>query len=206
MIKFLLTKQVLKDRIKSEGLKVKIHEKIRLLIEENKLNLTSLHKKVKELFGDEAITYLTLYRTVHGLTKIRESSLFQIASALGMAPVEIKKGTDEEIEVDRYEYSKNAYFDVLTKDVDFLPIQLVLNPGAKTLTEQDPIEKGNFIKWVYPQRGEITCVITTENGIERHELQKTSKPFWFKSTCPHYFENTSNRKSTCLIIQTPKYR
>lgn len=185
---------------------MKIHEKIGLLIEENKLNLTSLHKKVKELFGEEAITYLTLYRTVHGLTKVRESSLFQIASALNMAPVEIKKGTDEEIEVDRYEYSKNAYFDVLTKDVDFLPIQLVLSPGAKTLTEQDPAEKGNFIKWVYPQKGEITCVITTEGGIERRVLQKNSKPFWFKSTYPHYFENTSKRKATCLVIQTPKYR
>jgi len=185
---------------------VKIHEKIRLLVEEKKLKLAALHRKIKELFGEEAITYLTLYRTLHGLTKVRESSLFQIATSLGITPLEIKKGTEEDIEIDRYQYSKNAYFDVLTKDTDFLPIRLVLLPGAKTLTEQDPKELGDFIKWIYPQRGEVTCVITMEGGIERHTLKKTDQPFWFKSTFPHYFENNSNRKSTCLIIQIPKYR
>jgi len=185
---------------------VKIYEKIRLLVEEKKIKLAALHRKIKELFGDEAITYLTLYRTVHGSTKVRESSLFQIATSLGITPLEIKKGTDEDIEVDRYEHSKTAYFDVLTNDTEFLPIKLVLLPGAKTLTEQDPIEKGNFIKWIYPQRGEITCVITAEGGIERHTIKNTDKPFWFKSTYPHYFENTSKRRSTCLIIQLPKYR
>lgn len=185
---------------------MKIHEKIRLLVEEKKLNLAVLQRKIKELFGDEAITYLTLYRTIHGLTKVRESSLFQIAASLGVTPVEIKKDTEGDIEVDRYEYNKNAYFDVLTKDAEFLPIKLVLLPGAKTLTEQDPIEKGNFIKWVYPQRGEVSCVITAEGGIERHVVKNLGKPFWFKSTYPHYFENTTKRKSTCLIIQLPKYR
>lgn len=185
---------------------MKIYEKIRLLLTERKLHLSVLHRKIKELFGDEAITYLTLHRTIHGLTKLRESSLFQIATSLGITPLEIKSGTDEDIEVDRYEYNKKAYFDVLTKDTEFLPIKLVLFPGTKTLTEQDPLEKGNFIKWVYPQIGEITCVITTDNGIQSHTIKKTDKPFWFKSTNPHYFENTSKRKSTCLIIQLPKYR
>ena len=158
----------------------------------------------KQIHGDKYFESTVNYFAAlwHLAPEAYQSRMWAYLNALGV----LEKGTDEDIEVDRYEYSKNAYFDVLTKDVDFLPIKLVLHPGAKTLTEQDPIEKGNFIKWVYPQRGEITCVITTENGIERHELQKTSKPFWFKSTYPHYFENTSNRKSTCLIIQTPKYR
>jgi len=185
---------------------VKIYEKIGFLLEERKLKLKPLHRKIEELFGDQAIAYLTLYRTVNGVTKVRESSLFQIATSLGLSPLEIKKGTEEDIEIDRYQYSKNAYYDVLGKDLEFLPMRLVLHPGAKTLTEQDPIELGNFIKWVYPQQGEISCVITKDEGIERHIIKKADKPFWFKSTYPHYFENNSKRKSTCLIIQIPKYR
>jgi hypothetical protein len=185
---------------------MKIYEKIRLLLEERKLKLKPLHRKIEDLFGEQAIAYLTLYRTVHGLTKVRESSLFQIATALGLTPLEIKKGTTEDIEIDRYQYSKNAYYDVLNKDLEFLPIKLVLLPGAKSLTEQDPPELGNFIKWVYPQIGEVSCVVTTEDGTERHTLKKTDQPFWFKSTYPHYFENNTKRKSTCLIIQLPKYR
>lgn len=185
---------------------MKIYEKIGLLLKERKLKLKPLHRKIEDLFGGQAIAYLTLYRTVNGVTKVRESSLFQIATALGLTPQEIKKGTVEDIEIDRYQYSKHAYYDVLSKELEFLPIKLVLFPGAKTLTEQDPIESGNFIKWVYPQQGEITCVITTEKGIEKYGIKKTSKPFWFKSIYPHYFENSTSRKSSCLIIQIPKYR
>lgn len=185
---------------------MKIHEKLKSLLGERKLKLKALHRKIEELFGDKAIAYLTLYRTVHGLTKVRESSLFQIATALGLSPSDIKRGTEDDIEVDRYEYNRNAYYDVLTKDVEFLPMKLVLAPAARTLTEQDPAELGNFIKWVYPLQGEVTCVVTAENGTEKQVVKKTDKPFRFKSTYPHYFENNTSRRASCLIIQFPKYR
>ena len=70
---------------------MKIYEKIGLLLKERKLKLKPLHRKIQELFGEQAIAYLTLYRTVKGVTKVRESSLFQIATSLGMSPAEIKK-------------------------------------------------------------------------------------------------------------------
>lgn len=183
---------------------MKVHEKLKLLLEEKDWTLTALHKKIKDLFEENAVTYLTLLRTVHGETRLRESTLFQIASALEKTPEEIRKDTDEEERFTRYGYNKKAYLEIESGNLNFLTARLVLLAGAKTETEQDPFEKGEFVKWLYGLQGEITCVVTTENGSEKHIIGK-NESFYFRSTHPHYFENNTAKRAVCLLIQNPKY-
>lgn len=183
---------------------MKVYEKIKLLLKESSWKLTDLHKKILELFEDNAITYLTLLRTIHGETKLRESTLFQIATALGKTPEDIRKDTEEEEKFTRYGYNKKAYLEIESTKLNFLTARLVLLPGAKTETEQDPAERGGFVKWIYGLRGETTCIVTTEDGEQRHIIRK-DESFSFHSTYPHYFENHTAQKAVCLLIQNPKY-
>lgn len=183
---------------------MKIYEKIKLLLEEKGWSITQFHRNIKELYEDNAISYPTLYRTITGMTHLRESTLFQIASTLSTTPEDLKKDTEEQEKVSRYVYNKKAYLEVIRNELDFLTAKLVLFAGAKTQTEQDPAEKGNFVKWLYGLQGETTCIVVTESGVQRHIIAKDEN-FSFKSTNPHYFENNTGRKAACLLIQNPKY-
>lgn len=184
---------------------MKIYEKIKQLLKEKKWKLNKLHEEIVELFEANAISYRTLLRTVHGETKLRESTLFQIASALGKSTEDIRKETDEEESLTRYGDPQRAYIEVEPTNLDFLTARLTILPGARTEKEQDPIERGDFVKWLYCLQGEMTCVIITKEGEERHTISKRNKSFYFKSTELHYFENTANKKALCLLIQNPKY-
>ena len=183
---------------------MKIHEKINGLLKEKGWKLKSLHREIVDLFEENAVTYLTLLRTIHGQTQLRESTLFQIASALGQTPAKIRKDTDEEEKFIHYGYNKKAYLEIESSPLDFLRARLVLLAGAKTEVEQDPVEKGNFVKWLYGLQGETTCVVIAENGPQKHIIRK-NESFYFHSTQPHYFENPTAQKSVCLLIQNPKY-
>lgn len=183
---------------------MKIYEKIKLLLEKKGWKLTDLHKAIADLFEENSITYLTLLRTVHGQTKLRESTLFQIASALGQTPTDIRKDTDEQEKFTHYGYNKKAYLEIESSHLDFLTARLVLLPKAKTEIEQDPTEMGNFVKWLYGLQGETTCIVTDDTGTRRHTIKK-NESFYFQSTYPHYFENSTDQKSVCLLIQNPKY-
>lgn len=183
---------------------MKIYEKIKLLLDQRGWNLSEFHRKIKDLFEKNTVAYLTLYRTVHGETKVRESTLFQIASALGIKPEELKEGTDAQDKYSRYAYNKKAYLEIIHNELPFLTARLVLLPGAKTQTEQDPAEKGDFIKWLYGLQGEITFIVVKESGVEKHLITK-GESLSFRSTNPHYFENTTSKKAACLLIQNPRY-
>ncbi len=183
---------------------MKVNEKIKLLLQNNSLKLTDLHKEIEKIFENNAITYLTLLRTIHGKTKLRESTLFQIATALGKTPEDIRKDTDEEEKFTQYSYNKKAYLEIESTSLNFLTARLILHPGAKTEPEQDPIEKGDFIKWIYGLQGEATCIVRTQNTEQRYIIRK-NESFYFKSTDPHYFENQTTQKAVCLLIQNPKY-
>lgn len=183
---------------------MKVYEKIKQLLKESGWKLNGLHKEIVDLFDENAVSYRTLLRTVHGQTNLRESTLFQIASVLGKTPEDIRKGTDEEVKTTHYSYNKNAHLEIESSNLNFLTARLVLLPGAKTETEQDPAERGDFVKWLYGLQGETICIVTGENGEERHLIRK-NESFYFRSTNPHYFENQSNQKAICLLIQNPKY-
>ena len=183
---------------------MKVYEKIKQLYKDKGWNLTNLHEQIVALFKEDATSYRTLHRTVHGETSLRESTLFQIASALGTSPDELRKNTDEEPKFTYFTYNKKAYLEFEATELNFLVGKLVLLPTAKTETEQDPSEHGNFVKWLHGLQGEMTVVITTPEG-QKKQVIKKGEDFYFHSTNPHYFENHTSKKATCLLIQNPKY-
>ncbi|MBI3601480.1 MAG: cupin domain-containing protein [Candidatus Omnitrophica bacterium] len=183
---------------------MKIYKKINLMLKEKGWTITQLHKEIVNLFEENAITYLTLLRTLSGQTQLRETTLHQIAAALGQTPKDIREGTDQEEKVTRFNYNKKAWLEFEVNNLPFLPAKLTLLAGAKTAPEQDPAEKNDFLKWIYGLSGELACIVTTENGQERHIVRK-GESFSFHSTHWHYFENPTGRKAECLLVQNPKY-
>lgn len=191
---------------------MKLHEKIRLVRKQKGLSLTDMEARLKDIFGDKALRYNTLYRIEKGLRDARIASLTQICIGLEVSLKELKEGTEEEKfslvdhitkrdKIAKYVYSQNAYAEILSKEKQpFLAIRLVLEPGGKTNLEQDPIELGKFEKWVYGVKGNITCVV----GQEKFVLGKDGV-ICFESTLPHYFENNTPKKASCVIIQNPKH-
>ena len=98
---------------------MKIYEKIKIVLKEKGWKLKDLHREIADLFEGNAVTYLTLLRTVHGQTQLRESTLFQIASALGQTPADLRKDTDEEEKFTHYGYNKKAYLEIESSNLDF---------------------------------------------------------------------------------------
>jgi len=195
-----------------EVIKMKLNEKIRQIRQQKGFSLLDLEQRLKEIFGDKALRYNTLYRIERGIRDARVSSLSQICIGLGISLKELKEGTEEEKstlvdsikkrdKVAHYIYSEKAQSQILTKEKQpFLVLRLILEPGGKTKLEQDTIEFGKFEKWLYGLKGKITCVI----GQEKHLLRKDDT-LCFESTFPHYFENNTSQKASCIIIQNPKH-
>jgi len=104
---------------------MKINERIKILLEENSWTLADLHREISRVFEESAITYLTLLRTIHGKTKLRESTLFQIATALGKTPEDIRKDTEEEEKFTQYSYNKKAYMEIESSPLNFLTARLI---------------------------------------------------------------------------------
>lgn len=191
---------------------MKLHERIRQVRKQKGLSLTEFEKRLKEIFGDKALRYNTLYRIEKGLRDARIASLSQICIGLEVSLKELKESTEEEKfslvdhitkkdKTAKYVYSENARAEILSKEKQpFLAIRLVLEPGGKTNLEQDPIELGRFEKWIYGLKGKITCVV----GQEKLTLGK-DEVICFESTLPHYFENNTPKRASCIIIQNPKH-
>lgn len=191
---------------------MKLGERIRQIRRERGLSLTDLEARLREIFGNKALRYNTLYRIEKGLRDARISSLSQICIGLEVSLKELKEGTEEEKfslvdyikkrdRIASYVYSENAQAEILSKEKQpFLALRLVLNPGGKTNLEQDPIELGRFEKWIYGLKGKITCVV----GQEKLILAK-DEVVCFESNIPHYFENNTLKKASCIIIQNPKH-
>jgi len=191
---------------------MKLHEKIRRVRKQKGLSLTNLEARLRDIFGDKALRYNTLYRIEKGLRDARIASLSQICIGLEVSLKELKEGTEEEKfslvdhitkrdKIAKYVYSENARAEILSKEKQpFLGVRLVLEPGGKTNLEQDPIELGRFEKWAYGLKGKVTCVV----GQEKLILGK-DEVICFESTLPHYFENSTPKRASCIIIQNPKH-
>jgi transcriptional regulator with XRE-family HTH domain len=191
---------------------MKLNEKIRKVRKEKGMTMRALFERLKEIFGEKALQYNTLYRIEKGLRDARVASLSQICTGLGISLKELKEGTDQEnisnIElmakrdtIAQYVYSEKAHAQILTRERHpFLGLRLQLAPGGRTKGEQDPVELGKFEKWVYGLRGVVTCVI----GKQQVKLKKDETMF-FESTIPHHFQNDTPRKAVCLIVQHPKH-
>ena len=192
---------------------MKLGERIKQIRTQKGLSLRDLSERLKIIFGSKAIRYNTIYRIEKGLRDAKRiSSLSQICIGLEVSLKELKEGTEEEKislvdhikkrdKTAKYIYSPNARLEILTQERQpFLGVRLVLLPGGKTTLEQDPAELGRFEKWVYGLKGKITCLI----GQERLILAK-DEVICFESSVPHYFENNTTQKASCIIIQNPKH-
>ena len=191
---------------------MKLYEKIRLIRKQKGLSLTDMETRLKDIFGNKALRYNTLYRIEKGLRDARIASLSQICIGLEVSLKELQEGTEAEKfslvdhitkrdKIARYIYTQNAYAEILSKEKQpFLAVRLTLGPGVKTNLEQDPAELGHFEKWIYGVKGKITCVV----GQEKIVLAK-DEVISFESTIPHYFENDTPKKASCVIIQNPKH-
>ena len=183
---------------------IKLNEKLKKLITKKYKNLSRFHRELKNVFKDKSVAYLTLYRTVNGTTEVRESTLFQIATTLGISLPEIKKDTERPQVASTFHYNAKASLKIINSPENFLTAELVLLSGARTKPEQDPKEKADFAKWIYGLQGEIICIVLTPDEVQKKCIKK-GESFHFKSSHPHYFENNTKRKSSCLVIQNPKY-
>ncbi|MBF0569233.1 MAG: cupin domain-containing protein [Candidatus Omnitrophica bacterium] len=180
-------------------------DKIAKLIKESECrSLTNLHKVIADLFEDQAITYKTLLRTVHGKSQIRENSLFQIATALGMKTSSLREGTNTQAQEEKdipgtYLYNDKASLLKLNHRLPFSPNRITIKPGGQTTKEQDPASKGAFIKWVYVLSGKVELTIEGKLNLEKKPLKREDH-YCFDSTQPHYFENRASRTATLLVI------
>jgi len=191
---------------------MKLNDKIRQIRKQKGISLRELVNRLTEIFGKKGLRYNTVYRIEKGLREARISSLSQICIGLEISLKDLKEGTEEENlsvvdqikkrdKTAKYIYSSNAVSEILTKEKQpFLGVRLNLNPGGRTNLEQDPLELGKFEKWIYGLKGKITCVV----GQEKIVLGK-DEAICFESTIPHYFENNTTQKASCIVIQNPKH-
>lgn len=189
---------------------MRLHEKIAQIRREKNLKISDLHNRIKEIFGDKALSYRTLLRIEKGDTDGRGSSLHQICLGLGVTLKELREGTEEEFSIadylkkskrqGRYIYSEGVYAEILTgAKRKFLALELVLDPGGRTQIEKDP-ESGEFEKWLYVLRGELTCIV---KGVKF--ILKKGDSISFDSTLPHSFENTSSQQTHAIVVQNPRH-
>lgn len=190
---------------------MRLNEKIRKIRKEKGLTMLELHEKLKKIFGDKALEYNTLARIEQGKTNPRMNSLLQICIGLGITLKEAREGIEEEYSlvdvvkknkrIDRYTYNQKAYSEILTSlKRGFLCAELTIEPQGKTILEQDPPDIVKFEKWIYCLRGKISCHV----GEEVHIL-KRGDCLSFESTLPHYFENKTNKKVSCIVVQNPRH-
>ena len=190
---------------------MKLHEKIRQMRAEKSLTMRGLGGRLKEIYGEKALKYNTLARIERGETQPRMNSLMQICVGLRITLKELKEGVEEEYlfvdfikktrRFERFTYNVKVFSYILTSPKrNFLCVELVMNPQGKTAVEQDPIEDTRFEKWVYCLRGEVTCYV----GQDDYTLRR-GDCLSFESTLPHYFENKTSKKSSCIIAQNPRH-
>lgn len=194
---------------------MKLYEKIRYLRKHSlKISLKDFHKKLVEIFGNDALTYHSLCRLEKGhRDSIRLKTLSQISTALGISLKDLLEGTDKEEsrivtimrrrdrESNKYIYNPKAAAEILSShNIRFVAMELLILPGGTTRTEQDPADANHFEKLIIMLQGEIKVFV----GKESHIVRK-GDTLSFASSVPHHFENPSpSLKARCIIVQDPK--
>ncbi|MDD5633809.1 MAG: cupin domain-containing protein [Candidatus Omnitrophica bacterium] len=194
---------------------MKIYEKIKQIRTDTlKLSLKEFHAKLKQIFGDSALTYYSLCRIEKGHRgSLRIKSLYQICTGLGISLRSLKEGTEEEEssivtiirsnerDENKYIYNEKAIAEILSpRTLKLLAMELIISPGGSTKKEEDPLDTEKFEKLIIMLQGEITAYI----GEEKHLIKK-GDTLSFASNIPHHFENPSKKvRARCIIIQNPK--
>lgn len=196
---------------------MKIGENVIRVRKEKNLRRATLVKRLRYIYGDNAIGYRTIERIERGdIAKGRLSSLLQLADAMDVDIEEFYKGTDyedktkqEELDNEIYiiksnarggifRYNEKASVEILSPEgSSYVSLLLSLDPGAKTKLEQDP---PGTIKFLFIINGEIRIVV---GNLER--VLREGDSMQFNSYKPHYFENRTKKKALALLHQSPKH-
>lgn len=194
---------------------MKLGDKIRQIRKtEMKMKLKEFHGHLKQIFGEGAISYMSLVRIEKNQTDGRPKTLYQIACGLGMDIKELLAGTEMELpqekkailsdvvrkndRLGKFSYNDKASIEIASSNkASFMVMELVLEPGGATRLEEDA-EQTEMLLIV--KKGTITADIYNEI----HSLE-VGDSIYFKSYLPHHFENRDDKKpAKGLIIQTPK--
>lgn len=195
---------------------MKLGKNVIRIRKEKGLKRSALVKKLRFVYGDNAIDYRTIERIERGdIAKGRLSSLLQLADVLEVDISEFYKGTEyeddsqveerlEEAYITRanarggvFRYNDKAELEIISpKESNYISILLRLEPDAKTKLEQDT---EGTIKFLFVITGEIKVTIGT---LERTLWKGDS--IQINSHKPHYFENRSKQKTIVIIYQSPK--
>ena len=195
---------------------MKIGENILRLRKEKELKRSALLKRLRFIYGDNAIDYRTIERIERGdMAKGRLSSLLQVANALDVDIAEFYKGTEyedktgieerlEEAYITRaearggiFKYNEKASIEIISPEKsNYIVFNLRLEPNSKTKLEQDP---EGTIKFLFVASGEITVSV---GSIER--ILYKGDTIQISSSKPHYFENKSKTKASGILYQSPK--
>ena len=188
-----------------------IRDRVREIRKAKKLTQKQLFERIYALFGNKSITKRTLERIESGEVEARVSSLYQIALGLGVSIRALYEGVEQNEKTgfsrwDTYQgqfiYETDKAFAKLLsgRNIPFLAMKLHIEPGAKTRQEQEPETEEKSIKWIYVLRGALKCYVENETyTLKRNQCAS------FNSSKAHYFENISQTKTICLIIQYPRH-
>jgi quercetin dioxygenase-like cupin family protein len=185
---------------------MKLHEKIKKIREDLALSIQDVSNKVIKIFGEKkAISYRTIYRVEKGQIA-KFASVLQICAGLGVKlPVLLKDTEMEDRLVIRKgekidEYTSEGYnYSVLSSPMrHFLTLELIIAPKVKMPVERSP--EGNYEKWIYVLKGELTLDL----GKEKY-LLKEGDSISFKSSVDHQFENNTKTNCVCIVLQNPKH-
>ena len=177
--------------------------------------MQELRTRIKTCYGNMAISPHTLSRLENGYGHaIKLKWLSQIATGLDITLQELLKGTDFELskivskiqrkERGSFTYNEKAVSKLYSfRDLPYQSAEIVISPKGRTDLEQDPNSESEtdkkYKKCIIVLKGTVTVRI----GKEKHVLKKGDSTV-FNSSNPHFFQNTTNRETSFLIIRSPK--
>ncbi len=192
---------------------MKLGEKIRHIRKNvKKMKLKEFHEKLMDVFDGQAISYKSLIRIEKGRLDGRLNSIHQIACGLDMDVKELLADTEREIPREKgvladmvqkktrrgkFTYSDKAFIEILSSPrSSFIGMELVLEPGGATRSEEDPRQTE---KLLIVTKGKITTHVHDEV-----HTSASGDSIYFESHLPHYFENRGNKTARGILIQSPK--
>jgi mannose-6-phosphate isomerase-like protein (cupin superfamily) len=190
---------------------MEIHEKIKLIRRQKKLKLADVHRTIKKIFRDNAVTYRTLQRIEAGEPGGKETSLYQVCVGLDITSRELKESTEEKSSLaehtkrynryGRHYFDKNTYAEILTgRHEPFTALFYSVKKGQKTKTEVSSGDiKEKCREWLFVLKGGIIAVV----GEKKWRLAK-GDCLSFEGHAPHYFENRSGKDASFILVRCPK--
>lgn len=192
---------------------MKLGEKIRHIRKDiKKMKLKDLERRLKIIFGNNAISYKSLMRIEKDQRDGRLKSIHQIACALGIDVKDLLSGTERELPHEKafladiirkksrsgkFTYDDKAYIEILSsKKSSFMGVELVLEAGGATKEELDPDGTEMLMVCI---KGRITVHVHSEV----HTID-SGDSIYFESHLPHHFENRENRTAHAILVQSPK--